>query len=81
MLAEALGQAVGADRASGLAAGEQPGRGAIVADGGVAWAEVRADFAGLVAEQLTQPLVQSAPGAPSGAAGLRRPGAQATGRR
>ena len=36
MLAEALGQAVGADRASGLPAGEQPGRGAIVADGGVA---------------------------------------------
>ena len=27
---------VGADRASGLAAGEQPGRGALVADGGVA---------------------------------------------
>ena len=36
MLAEALGQAVGADRASGLAAGEQPGRGAVITDGGVA---------------------------------------------
>jgi len=36
VLAEAFGQAVGADRASGLPAGEQPGRGAVVADGGVA---------------------------------------------
>src|SRR6266516_1297082 len=34
-LAQALGHLVGADRSSGLAAGEQPGRGALVADGGV----------------------------------------------
>ncbi len=35
-LAQALGQLAGADGPSGLAAGEQPGRGALVADGGVA---------------------------------------------
>jgi hypothetical protein len=36
VLAEALGQTVGADQASGLAAGKQPGRGAVITDGGVA---------------------------------------------
>jgi hypothetical protein len=36
VLAEAFGEAVGADRASGLPAGDQPGRGAVIADGGVA---------------------------------------------
>jgi hypothetical protein len=36
VLAEAFGEAVGADRASGLPAAEQPGRGAVIADGGVA---------------------------------------------
>ena len=35
-LAEAFGELVGADGAAGLPAGEQPGRGSLVADGGVA---------------------------------------------
>jgi hypothetical protein len=35
-LAEAFGQAAGADRTSGLSAWEQPGRGAVIADGRVA---------------------------------------------
>ena len=35
-LAESFGELVGADRAAGLPAGEQPGRGALVAEGGVA---------------------------------------------
>ena len=36
MLAEPFGEPVGADRASGLSSGEQPWRGAVVADGCVA---------------------------------------------
>ncbi len=35
-LAESFGQLVGADRAAGLPAGEQPWGGSLVADGGVA---------------------------------------------
>ena len=36
VLAEPFSEAVAADRASGLPAGERPGRGAVIADGGVA---------------------------------------------
>jgi hypothetical protein len=35
-LAESLGELVGADGAAGLAAGEQPGRSSVLADGGLA---------------------------------------------